>query len=141
MLLGTLSIAVLLRSVSASFLAGDKLYIKRAVLATTGGLAVLIVINKLLLATTLSTIAGLVGAGFLLSYIFETTDESQKASITAVKALQSLIFIGIFTLVASRLFGIEGLLVLVPPRWSPLNLEQRSWRGYSGPAGFFCNAL
>lgn len=116
LLLGTLAVGILLRWVQMPLLPDDKVYLKRIVLATTGGLAVLIVINKLLLGTSIMTIASLAGAGFFLTYLFEAMDKPCDRPAdeppSAVKALKSLIFIGIFTLLATRLFGMEGLLVL-----------------------------
>jgi hypothetical protein len=109
--LGTLVVSMFLRWVQRPLFAkGDKAYLKRIVLSLTGGLSVLCVITKVVDAATMSKIAAIAGAGFIFAYLLQTTDE--KEDDATVRGLKQLIYIGIFTLVASRLFGMIGVLVL-----------------------------
>lgn len=109
--LGTIVVSMFLRWVQRPLFAkGDKVYLKRIVLALTGGLSVLCVITKVVGAATLPKIAAIAGAGFIFAYLLQTTDDKEEDA--TVKGLKQLIYIGIITLVASRLFGMLGVLVL-----------------------------
>lgn len=109
--LGTMVVSMFLRWVQRPLFAkGDKVYLKRIVLAMTGGLSVLCVITKVIDAATMPKIAAIAGAGFIFAYLLQTTDDKEEDA--TVKGLKQLIYIGIFTLVASRLFGMLGVLVL-----------------------------
>jgi len=111
-LLAALSAGLLLRLIQSPFLGGDRLYLKRICLATSGGLALLIMTTKLLLAPALAPLAGLAGAGMFLTYLFDEIQAQSEKSTRAAEALKILILIGIFTLLAARLFGTFGWLVL-----------------------------
>lgn len=111
LVLGTMAVSMFLRWVQRPLFAkGDKVYLKRIVLALTGGLSVLCVITKVIDAATMPKIAAIAGAGFIFAYLLQTTDDKEEDA--TVKGLKQLIYIGIFTLVASRLFGMLGVLVL-----------------------------
>lgn len=114
LLLGTIAVAVLLRWMETPFLSDDKFYLKRIMLATTGGLGLLLVIMKSIVAPELAKIAILAGAGFFLTYLFQAMEgASEGTTPTLAKALKQVLLIGIFTLLATRLpFGTVGLLIL-----------------------------
>jgi hypothetical protein len=114
LLLGTLAVVMLLRVLQTPLLPNDKLYIKRFMLAATGGLGLLIVITKLLVAPQLSSMAVLVGAGIFVAYLFDAMHSSDERSYGPMEAISALVIVGIMTLVASRLFGNYGLLILAP---------------------------
>lgn len=111
-ILGTLAVSFSLRWVQRPLLhKGDPVYLKRVVLSLTGGLAVLCVITKVVAATgALPKMAAIAGAGYIFAYFLQTIDDKDEDPI--VKGLKQLIYIGIFTLVASRLFGMLGVLLL-----------------------------
>jgi hypothetical protein len=111
LLLGTLAVAFFLRWASSPLLFEDKIYLKRTVLSMSGGLMVLIVITKFLLADHFTRIAGLAAGGFLASYVLDSQDKTE-GEVSILDAMKQLIIIGAFTLLGSRLFGCEGLLVL-----------------------------
>jgi hypothetical protein len=109
--LGTIAVSMFLRWVQRPLFAkGDKAYLKRIVLSMSGGLTVLCVITKVIDAATMPKIAAIAGAGFIFAYLLQTFDEKDEDA--TVRGLKQLIYIGIFTLVASRLFGMLGVLVL-----------------------------
>jgi len=109
--LGTIAVSMCLRWLQRPLFAkGDKAYLKRIILSVTGGLYVLCIITKVIDAATMTKIAAIAGAGFIFAYLLQTTDDKEEDA--TVKGLKQLIYIGIFTLVASRLFGMLGVLVL-----------------------------
>lgn len=112
LVLATLAVSMFLRWVQRPLLhKEDKVYLKRIVLSITGGLTVLCVITKVIgAAGAFPKIAAIAGAGYFLAYILQTTDNYKEEG--AVRGLKQLIYIGIFTLIASRLFGMIGVLVL-----------------------------
>ncbi|SRR5579875_12915 len=114
LLLGTLAVVLVMRLLQTPFLGVDKLFVKRIVLASSGGLFVLLIIMKLLVAPDLSRLAVLAGGGVFLSYLFQSLHKEEAADYGAVEAVTVLVLIGIFTLVATRLFGTFGLVVLAP---------------------------
>lgn len=124
LLLGTISVCLLLRIFGRPFMSDDRWLLKRVVLAATGGLAVLIVITKLLFAIDLAPIALLVGAGMFATYLFQNVDlKKDEPSSVRMACINLLIVIAALTMVATRMFGMFGLVVLVPtvliaPRFS-----------------------
>lgn len=110
--LGTLATSFFTRWVQRPLLAkGDPVYLKRIMLTATSGLTMLCIITKVVGATGMMVqLAAVAGTGFLFSYILETIDNSKEEF--AIKGLKQLIYIGILTLAASRLFGMLGVLVL-----------------------------
>jgi hypothetical protein len=115
MLLGTIAVCLILRIVQRPFMTDDRWLVKRVVLATSGGLGVLLVITKLLLATDQAAIALLAGAGIFAAYLFQNmllpTAEEGSCGTQGVKVL---IVIGMLTLIATRFFGMYGLCILAP---------------------------
>lgn len=133
LLLGVISVCLLIRTifhVVTQFMEDDVYYLKRTVLATTGGLCLLIVITKLLTAPDLAKVAALVGAGMLATFIFAgraipvsdpPADDPTApkpldpyASLLGTNGIGMLIAIGILLLVATRLWGTLGLVLLAP---------------------------
>lgn len=110
LVLGTLAVSILIRWVQRPLLHEDKVYLKRVVLSIFGGLAVLCLITKVVAAVALSKIAVIAGAGYFLAYLFQATDSYKDEGI--IRGLKQLLFIGILTLLASRLFGMLGVLVV-----------------------------
>jgi hypothetical protein len=113
LLLGTLSVVLLLRLVEGPFLSKDPVYIKRLMLSATGGLGVLIVTSKLLLAPQLGAFGLLTGVAFLVTYLLQEREErlNEPKPNTGLNALMALVLIGLTTLVAYRLFGGFGLIL------------------------------
>jgi hypothetical protein len=114
LLLGVMAVAQLLRCAQRPLLHEDKVFLKRIMLASTGGLGVLIVITKLLTAMDLAMIAALVGAGFFTTYLFEMTNDENRYYVTPTSAVKVIVLIGVLTLIATRFFGMFGLVVLAP---------------------------
>jgi hypothetical protein len=114
-LLATIVTAFFVRWVSSPLLWEDPEYIKRTILSVSGGLTLLVMINKLLVIPHVEKIAGLAGIGFLGCYLLETLSKEKSAinsKPSPLDVLKQLALIGALTLLASRLFGCEGLLVL-----------------------------
>lgn len=114
LVLGTIVVALFLRWAQSPILHEDKYYWKRMILATTGGLLVLILLTKGLLLMEMAKIAALAGVGFFLAYLFQQMEPAEGTVPDATKAIKQIIFIGIFTLLATRVFGTLGLCVLAP---------------------------
>ncbi len=112
LLIGTFIVAIFMRWIQDPFLKEDKLYVKRLCLATIGGLLLLCIVTKLIVAMELAKICVIVGAGFFLTYLLQAMDKACENDSFAVKSFKQLLFIGIFTLLATRLFLTPGLLVL-----------------------------
>ncbi len=111
MVLGVLTISILMRWVQMPLLWEDPVYLKRVVISISSGLLALIVFNKLLLATTFASLAGLAGAGYLASFLLSSLD-NHKSESSVQDALTKLTLIGGLTLLSGRLFGCEGMLVI-----------------------------
>ncbi len=112
LILSTFIVAIFVRWIQGPFLKEDKLYVKRVTLATAGGLMLLVLVTKLIVAMELARICVIAGAGFFLSYLMAAMENSADEDTTAMKAFKQLLFIGIFSLLATRLFGTLGLIVL-----------------------------
>lgn len=113
MIAAVFMVVIFLRWIQGPFLKEDKLFVKRICLALTGGLFLLILVTKLLAAMELTRHCVIVGAGFFLTYLLSHMDKSscESGSLT-LKSFKQLVFIGIFTLLAERLFGTIGLVLL-----------------------------
>jgi hypothetical protein len=115
LLLGVISVCFILRVMQRPFMTDDRWLLKRLILSCSGGLAALIVITKLLLAPSLAPIALLVGVGLFATYLFQNFHVgSEKEKPSAVAGMKLLIVIGMLTLVATRFWGIYGLVLLAP---------------------------
>ncbi len=118
-LLATLSVVLIIRTVQNRFVCLDKLFVKRILLAVAGGAGVLLVMNKLLLLplqNSLCPLAALIGAGILVSYLLEglKSTEAPSGQSQLTSAVSILVLVGILTLVSTRLFGNFGLLAVAP---------------------------
>jgi hypothetical protein len=129
-ILGALTVSQFLRWAQMPLLHEDPVYLKRIMLSASGGLMLLIMITKMLLATKLSIIAAVAGAGFLMSFIFDSLDNAKFES-SVQNSLTKLILVGALLLAGSRLFGTEASLVLA----ASAVLVQRS--GLAQVAGLF----
>ena len=132
LLLGVISVCLIMRTifhVVSTFMQDDVYYLKRTVLATTGGLLLLIVIMKLLTVPEMAKISALVGAGMLATFIFagraipiepDPNDPTALApvdpyaNLLGTNGIGLLVAIGILFLVATRLWGTLGLVLLAP---------------------------
>jgi hypothetical protein len=119
LILGIMAVSMLMRVLQTPFLIvgkseDDKLFLKRLLLAVTAGLGVLCVIVKLLNLVHFETLAIICAAGFFITYIYKDLSGDESYSLAGVQGLRMLIFIGLMTLVASRLYGSYGLLALAP---------------------------
>lgn len=104
--------AIFMRWIQDPFLKVDKLYVKRVCLAVTGGLVLLILVTKVIAALELAKLCALAGGGYLLTYVLQALDKPKENESVALNSFKQLLFIGIFTLVATRLFYTPGLIVL-----------------------------
>ena len=111
MVLGVLTISTLMRWVQLPLLWEDPVYLKRIVISISSGLVALIVFNKLLLATNFTQLAGVAGVGYLASFLLTTLD-MRKGDSPIQDALTKLALVGALTLLAGRLYGTEGMLIL-----------------------------
>lgn len=109
LVLCSLVIGLFLRWSERPLVGNDPYWWRRMLIAASGGLFLLIVINKLLLAPKIATIAALGGAGYFLAYLFEKMTPAEGEKGEMLKGFKSLVFVGIFTLLATRLFGMLGL--------------------------------
>lgn len=112
LILCTLLAGVLIRWVQTVLLHEDRVYLKRIMLSLTGGLALLILITKVMLAVKFTHFALLGGFGFLLAYLLQSLDRSVDQSPVVARSMKNILLVGIATLVATRLFGMQGLLML-----------------------------
>ncbi|HEY9715725.1 MAG TPA: hypothetical protein V6C72_19790, partial [Chroococcales cyanobacterium] len=112
LILGTISVGMLLRWLGEFILKHDELYLKRVLLALLGGLSVLLVSSRLLVAAHFDNMAILAGCGFLLAYIFDSIERHSDGPLEPVSSLKNLLLVGIGTLVSTRLFGNLGSLEL-----------------------------
>lgn len=113
-LLGIISVCLLLRTIHTPFMSDDKWLVKRVVLATTGGLGVLLVITKLMLALDMAHLALLVGAGIFATYLFKDSDADGAHKVSSTSGVKLLIVIGMLAMIATRFWGMFGLLALAP---------------------------
>lgn len=133
LILGVTCVAMFLRVMQRPLLREDKVFIKRVVLAASGGLFVLMVITKLILAPDLQPLALLCGGGMFATYLFMNIDKEGQGNINGATAVKLLIVTGMLTMVATRFFGMFGLLALAPCALVA------PWPGITQFAGaFFC---
>jgi hypothetical protein len=114
LLLSSISIAMVLRMMQSPLFHEDKFYLKRLILSASGGLALLIVMTKLLLIPDMAPLAALVGAGYFCAYLMDWSEPKVDVPWSVGDPIKYLILIGIFTLLAQRMFGTFGLIVLSP---------------------------
>jgi hypothetical protein len=90
-------------------MADDKILVKRLVLTLSAGLAYLVLVTKVAAAPEYTRLALLVGAGYAMAYGLDALGQ-RKGDATA--AIRQILIVGIFTLIASRLYGNLGVAVL-----------------------------
>lgn len=112
LVIGSFIVAILLRWLQGPFLKQDKLYVKRLCFAVFGGLVLLIITTKLIVVMDFGKMCLLAGAGYLLTYMLQAMDKASENDSIALKSFKQLLFIGIFTLLSTRLFFTPGLIVL-----------------------------
>jgi len=96
------------------FRADDNFLLKRFTLTATGALIFLILVTKVVLAPQYAPLAVLIAAGFAFSYALD--GQGVKPGTTAEEGsldlIRNVLIIGIITLVATRLYGDLGLIVV-----------------------------
>lgn len=113
MILGTMTVVLFMKLMQGPYLTNDKLYLKRIGLASFGLLCLLIYVNQLMSAWELGKLTVIAGVGFFLAYLFDAMDlQDNEEKITVLHDIKKVLFIGIFTLLISRLFGMFGLVIL-----------------------------
>lgn len=136
LVLGIISVAQILRIMQRPFTKDDKILIKRLMLSATGGLGVLLVINKLVLNQHMAPIALLAGGSLLATYLFQNMDLEGQNKVKGTTAVKMLIVIGMLTMVATRFYGMFGLLCMAPAA------IVAPWGGMAQFAGlFFCTRV
>ncbi len=110
-LLACLSISLVLKWLPAALLANDKYFVRRVVLSVCAGLALSLVLNSVLLQPKLMLLAVLFAAGTLSSYVFQNESNGADWEIL-LQSTTFLVSLGILTLIATRLIGDIGLVVL-----------------------------
>ncbi|MBX9569977.1 MAG: hypothetical protein K2X77_13850 [Candidatus Obscuribacterales bacterium] len=118
-ILGILSVSQLMRFVQGPFVrvgnaADDRIFLKRVVLSISAGLGVLCVLVKMLNLVDLQYLALLCGAGYFVTYMYKDLQGEDRYSLTSQQSIRMLILIALLTLVATRFFGMFGLLALAP---------------------------
>ncbi|MGH9551952.1 MAG: hypothetical protein ACRD3W_21380, partial [Terriglobales bacterium] len=108
----TLLTSVFIRWIQVVLLHEDKVYLKRIVLSVAGGLTFLILLTKVLSNDKLSSLALLCGGGYLVTYFLQSLDRNVDEGPALARSVKNILLVGIATIVATRLFGMEGLLVL-----------------------------
>jgi hypothetical protein len=111
-LLVCLTLSLWLKFLQTPFLSEDKVFIKRILLTAAGGLALLLIIMKVLLVPKMAPLAALYAAGLFFTYMFEPAGQSEEKQ--TFDPVRLLVLIGVLTVAATRLFGTYGLLVLAP---------------------------
>lgn len=111
LILGAITVSIFMRWVQGPYLTNDKLYLKRIGLAVTGGLVFLIYINQLIVALEMAKFAVVAGVGFFLNYLFDAMDNKESADHPVLLDFKRVLFVGIFTVLISRLFGMIGLTI------------------------------
>lgn len=111
---GAFCVATLLNLMQRPFMKDDKIWLKRGILTIAGGLGMLIVITKGVNAMAYSNMAVLMGAGFGAMYALDAIARmAKKEDVTpaerSIKYVKEVLVIGIFTLLATRLYGNVGL--------------------------------
>jgi hypothetical protein len=112
LVLATMTVAVFLRWVQPVLLPRDTVYLKRLMMSLTGGGLLLVLINRVLLAPDSNNVAWLGAAGFLGMYLLQSLDRNVDDAPNLARGLKNILLVGIYTLAATRIFGMEGLLVL-----------------------------
>lgn len=112
LVLASLVIGLFLRWSERPLVGNDPYWWRRILIAASGGLFLLIFINKILVAPKIATIAALAGAAYFVAYLFEWLTHVDGERSEMLKGFKSLVFVGIFTLLATRLFGMLGVLVV-----------------------------
>lgn len=112
LIMASFIVAIFMRWIQEPFLKVDNLYVKRACLAVTGGLVLLILVTKVIVVMDLAKVCAIGGAGYLLTYMLQAMDKVGPNESVANKSFKQLLFIGIFTLLSTRLFFTPGLIVL-----------------------------
>lgn len=107
-------VGTLLNLMQRPFMFNDRILVKRVVLTLAGGLTMLVLLTKAANAADFSKLAALVGAGFGAMYALDAMGQACKGElgINVNKAMKQVLVIGIFTLLATRLFGNMGLAAL-----------------------------
>ncbi len=119
LILGVMATSIFMRLVQGPFVAvgnsqDDKIMVKRVVLSATAGLAVLLVVVKLLNMMAYQNLAIFCGAAYFVTYLYKDLNGEERYSLATQQALRLLIFTGLLTLLAMRFFGTFGLLALAP---------------------------
>jgi hypothetical protein len=114
---GAFAVACLLNMMQRPFMHDDKLFVKRLVLVVAGGLGMLVVVTKGLNLVEYTKLSVLLGAGFGGMYALDAlsrcaNDEKAGGAYKSAKFIKQVLIVGIFTLIASRLFGNVGVGVL-----------------------------
>jgi hypothetical protein len=96
------------------FRADDNFLLKRFILTATGGLIFLILVTKVILAPQYAPLAVLIAAGFAFSYALDGqgTKPGTTSEEGSLDLIRNVLLIGIITLIATRLYGNLGLIVV-----------------------------
>lgn len=109
--LSCLSVSLIMKLLPANILANDKFFIKRIILSICAGLVLLVILNTVLLQPNAFLMSKLFMLGLLVSYLFQKDFVDEQIS-DLIKAVTFLIVIGLCTLVATRLIGDIGTIIL-----------------------------
>jgi len=102
-------IATLMTLMQRPFMRDDKILVKRLVLTLSGGLAFLVMVTKAVGAPEYVRMAALVGAGYGMAYALDALAIKKDCVTGAVK---QILIIGIFSVLAAKLYGNLGLTCL-----------------------------
>lgn len=102
-------VSTLMTLMQRPFMRDDKILVKRLVLTLSGGLAYLVMVTKAVNAPEYVRLAALVGAGYGMAYALDAIAIKKDCATSAIK---QILIIGIFTLLATRLFGNLGIAAL-----------------------------
>ena len=117
--LGVLAVSQFMRFVQGPFVrvgvaADDRVFLKRVVLSISAGLGVLCILVKVLNLVDMQYLALLCGVGYFVTYMYKDLQGEDRYSLTAQQSIRMLIIIALLTLVATRFWGMFGLLALAP---------------------------
>ncbi len=102
-------IATLMTLMQRPFMRDDKILVKRLVLTLSAGLAYLVMVTKAVGAPEYARMAALVGVGYGMAYALDALAIKKDCATGAVK---QILIIGIFSLLAAKLYGNLGLTCL-----------------------------
>jgi len=110
-----ISASFLLKAIPGNVLKNDPFFLKRLLVSLLGGFLMWILVSQILLAHKMVVAAVLFGGSIFTHLLLNSDSDSAENTSRYDFPIQFLVLVGVLTLVASRLLGMFGLLVIAPP--------------------------